>query len=52
VIAAKGDTVDRVAEEAADLIYHLMVVLAQRKVPMAAVLEVLRTRRRGRGEKS
>jgi phosphoribosyl-AMP cyclohydrolase / phosphoribosyl-ATP pyrophosphohydrolase len=52
VIAAKSESVERVAEESADLIYHLMVVLAQRQVPMAAVLEVLRRRRRGRGEKS
>ena len=52
VIAAKSESAERVAEECADLIYHLMVVLAQRQVPMAAVLEVLRRRRRGRGEKS
>jgi phosphoribosyl-ATP pyrophosphohydrolase/phosphoribosyl-AMP cyclohydrolase len=51
VIAAKSETVERVAEESADLIYHMMVMLAQREVPMAAVLEVLRRRRRGRGEK-
>jgi phosphoribosyl-AMP cyclohydrolase / phosphoribosyl-ATP pyrophosphohydrolase len=51
-VAARSETVERVAEESADLIYHLMVVLAQRKVPMAAVLEVLRRRRRGRQEKS
>ena len=52
VIAAKSESVERVAEESADLIYHLMVVLAQRQVPMAAVLEVLRRRRQGRGGKS
>lgn len=52
VIAAKGESAERLAEESADLLYHLMVVLAQRKVPMADVLEVLRRRRRSAGEKS
>jgi len=52
VLAAKGESDERLAEESADLLYHLMVVLAQRQVPMAAVLEVLERRRRGRGEKS
>jgi phosphoribosyl-ATP pyrophosphohydrolase/phosphoribosyl-AMP cyclohydrolase len=52
VKAAKEESVERLAEESADLIYHLMVVLAQRQVPMAAVLEVLRRRRRGRREQS
>jgi phosphoribosyl-ATP pyrophosphohydrolase/phosphoribosyl-AMP cyclohydrolase len=35
----------RVAEEAADLIYHLMVLLSERSIPPAAVLEVLTQRR-------
>jgi phosphoribosyl-ATP pyrophosphohydrolase/phosphoribosyl-AMP cyclohydrolase len=45
VLAAKGETDDRLAEECADLVYHLMVVLAQRRVPLSRVLEVLASRR-------
>lgn len=52
VLAAKGESDERLAEEAADLVYHLMVVLAQRRVPITAVLDVLERRRRGRGGKS
>jgi phosphoribosyl-ATP pyrophosphohydrolase/phosphoribosyl-AMP cyclohydrolase len=48
VLAAKGEKKDRVAEESADLLYHLLVVLAQKQVPVAEVLEVLRQRRRER----
>jgi len=47
VLAAKSESDERLAEEAADLVYHLMVAMAQRKVPFARVLEVLRARRRG-----
>jgi phosphoribosyl-ATP pyrophosphohydrolase/phosphoribosyl-AMP cyclohydrolase len=47
VAAAAGDRAERLAEESADLLYHLMVVLAQRKVPIESVLDVLRRRRRG-----
>jgi phosphoribosyl-ATP pyrophosphohydrolase/phosphoribosyl-AMP cyclohydrolase len=36
----------RVAEEAADLIYHLLVLLAQRQVDVSQVLAVLDERRR------
>ena len=39
---AADDT--RLAEEAADLVYHLLVLLAERSVTPAAVLEELRTR--------
>jgi phosphoribosyl-ATP pyrophosphohydrolase/phosphoribosyl-AMP cyclohydrolase len=46
VLAAKGDTDERVAEEAADLLFHTMVVLAQRGVPLADVLGVLERRRK------
>ncbi len=38
----------RVAEEAADLVYHLLVLLAERGVRPAAVMEVLRSRRPAR----
>ena len=47
VIAAKGESDGRLAEECADLLYHLVVVLEMRKVPPSAVLEVLRRRRAG-----
>jgi phosphoribosyl-ATP pyrophosphohydrolase/phosphoribosyl-AMP cyclohydrolase len=47
VLAAKGESDTRLAEESADLLYHLLVVLAQRKVRIESVLEVLRRRRRG-----
>ena len=47
VLAAKSESDERLAEEAADLLYHLMVAMAQRKVPFVRVLEVLRARRRG-----
>ncbi len=48
VLAAKGESDQRLAEECADLVYHLMVVLAQRRLPLARVLEVLRARRASR----
>ena len=47
VLAAKGETDDRLAEECADLVYHLMVVLAHRRLPLSRVLEVLAARRNG-----
>jgi phosphoribosyl-AMP cyclohydrolase / phosphoribosyl-ATP pyrophosphohydrolase len=45
VRAAREETDERVAEEAADLIYHLTVLLASREVPQSAVMEVLDGRR-------
>jgi phosphoribosyl-ATP pyrophosphohydrolase/phosphoribosyl-AMP cyclohydrolase len=47
LLAAKGESEERLAEESADLIFHLLVVLQQREVPLALVLDVL-ARRRGR----
>jgi phosphoribosyl-ATP pyrophosphohydrolase/phosphoribosyl-AMP cyclohydrolase len=44
VRAAREETDERVAEEAADVIYHLAVLLASRKVPQSAVLEELNGR--------
>ena len=44
--AALAGTDDELAAEAADLLYHLMVVLAARDMPLARVTEVLRERRR------
>ncbi|MBS1889007.1 MAG: bifunctional phosphoribosyl-AMP cyclohydrolase/phosphoribosyl-ATP diphosphatase HisIE [Actinobacteria bacterium] len=46
VRAAREETDERVAEEAADVIYHLAVLLASRGVPQAAVLEELNARSR------
>jgi phosphoribosyl-ATP pyrophosphohydrolase/phosphoribosyl-AMP cyclohydrolase len=36
----------RVAEEAGDLIYHLLVLLAERGIPLGEVLDVLNERAR------
>jgi len=45
VRAAREESDGRVAEEAADLLYHLSVLLASREVSQAAVMEVLNGRR-------
>jgi phosphoribosyl-ATP pyrophosphohydrolase/phosphoribosyl-AMP cyclohydrolase len=45
VRAAREEAEARVAEEAADLLYHLSVLLLSRGVPQADVLEVLNARR-------
>ena len=47
VLAAKGESDERLAEEAADLIFHVLVALHQRGLGPGAVLEVLRKRRSG-----
>ena len=44
--AAREESDERVAEEAADVLYHLEVLLQSRQVPLAAALEVLDGRRR------
>ena len=44
--AARSETEERVAEEAADVVYHLNVLLLSRGVSMAQVLEMLNGRRR------
>jgi phosphoribosyl-AMP cyclohydrolase / phosphoribosyl-ATP pyrophosphohydrolase len=44
VRAAREETDERVAEEAADVLYHLAVLLASRGVPLAAVMEELNGR--------
>jgi phosphoribosyl-ATP pyrophosphohydrolase/phosphoribosyl-AMP cyclohydrolase len=46
VRAAREESDRRVAEEAADLLYHLAVLLVSREVPQAAAMEVLDGRRR------
>ena len=42
--ALAGETDERVASEAADVLYHLMVGLQARKIPLARVIEVLARR--------
>ncbi len=44
VRAGREESDTRVAEEAADLLYHLSVLLVSRDVPHAAVMEVLNAR--------
>jgi phosphoribosyl-AMP cyclohydrolase / phosphoribosyl-ATP pyrophosphohydrolase len=44
--AIAGESDERVAEEAADVLYHLEVGLLSRDVPLAAALDVLLERRR------
>jgi phosphoribosyl-ATP pyrophosphohydrolase/phosphoribosyl-AMP cyclohydrolase len=44
--AAASESDDRVNEEAADLLYHLQVLLLSRGVPIGTVLETLNGRRR------
>lgn len=46
VLAAKGESDARLAEEAADLVFHLLAVLAQRGLGPESFLDVLRARRR------
>lgn len=47
IIAAKNDVKQPLLEEAADLLYHLMVLLAERGMTPRHVFRVLRERRRG-----
>jgi phosphoribosyl-ATP pyrophosphohydrolase/phosphoribosyl-AMP cyclohydrolase len=44
--AAESESDERVAEEAADVLYHLQVLLLSRGVPVGTVLETLNGRRR------
>jgi phosphoribosyl-ATP pyrophosphohydrolase/phosphoribosyl-AMP cyclohydrolase len=44
--AAEGESDERVAEEAADVLYHLTVLLASRGLALADALDVLNARRR------
>jgi phosphoribosyl-ATP pyrophosphohydrolase/phosphoribosyl-AMP cyclohydrolase len=48
VKAAGSESEERVAEEGADVVYHLAVLLLSRGVSMAEVLQVLNARRRSR----
>jgi phosphoribosyl-ATP pyrophosphohydrolase/phosphoribosyl-AMP cyclohydrolase len=46
VRAAGSESAQRVAEEAADVLYHLQVLLVSRGIPLARVMETLNGRRR------
>jgi phosphoribosyl-ATP pyrophosphohydrolase/phosphoribosyl-AMP cyclohydrolase len=46
VIAAGSETPDRLASEAADLLYHLLVLLEAKQLPVERVLEELERRAR------
>ena len=48
VLAASAESDARLAEESADLVFHLIVALHQRGLPLARVMDELR-RRRGAG---
>jgi len=54
VIAAVSESDERLRSEAADLIYHLLVLLEARNVPLEAVLSELdrRTSQSGHAEKA
>jgi len=45
VLAGRVQSDERLAEETADLLYHLLVALHQRRVPLARVMDELRRRR-------
>jgi phosphoribosyl-ATP pyrophosphohydrolase len=45
VLAARGESDERLAEESADLLYHLLVALHQRGLPLSRVMDELRRRR-------
>ena len=44
--AADAESDERVAEEAADVLYHLTVLMASRGLTLADALDVLNARRR------
>jgi phosphoribosyl-ATP pyrophosphohydrolase/phosphoribosyl-AMP cyclohydrolase len=46
VLAARVQTDERLAEETADLLYHLLVALHMREMPLSRVMDELRRRRK------
>ncbi len=46
VLAARVQSDERLAEESADLLYHLLVALHQRSLPLSRVMDELRRRRK------
>jgi phosphoribosyl-ATP pyrophosphohydrolase/phosphoribosyl-AMP cyclohydrolase len=49
-LAGAGESDDALVGECADLIYHLLVLLRSRGLPLATVIEELRRRHEARGE--
>jgi len=45
VLAASAESDERLASESADLLFHLLLALDQRRVPLASVMDELRRRR-------
>lgn len=45
VLAASGESDERLAAESADLLFHLLLALELRQLPLASVMDVLRQRR-------
>ena len=45
VLAAKDDDHDEIAHESADIVYHLLVLLAMKDVPLSTLREELASRR-------
>jgi phosphoribosyl-ATP pyrophosphohydrolase/phosphoribosyl-AMP cyclohydrolase len=48
VLAASGESDERLASESADLLFHLLIALEQRQLPLARVMDELRRRRNGK----
>jgi len=48
VLAGRAQSDERLTEESADLLYHLLVALHQRGVPLTRVMDELRRRRSGK----
>ena len=48
-LAGAGETDEALVAECADLLYHLLVLLRSRSLPLAAVIEELRRRHEARG---
>ena len=49
ILAAKGDDTAHLTREAADLLFHTLVMLAAKNVPLADVLDELERREGGSG---
>jgi phosphoribosyl-ATP pyrophosphohydrolase/phosphoribosyl-AMP cyclohydrolase len=51
IVAAKNPDAARLAEETADLIYHLLVLLVERGIELNEVSRVLKGRKKGKGSR-
>jgi phosphoribosyl-ATP pyrophosphohydrolase len=47
VVAAKGSNQKFVIHETADLMFHMLVLLASQRIPLNAILDELKGRRKG-----